>query len=425
VTPVTLDVEAFIADNNLDMRASESLRVSAPKVQQVVMARGSLADCQKPSAVVLCRIKDAEKGIHSLGGGAGPVDPQQVEQFISENQLDDRASDSLRTCSAIVQKLVMNRKLPPDATSTSGVVMGRIRDAKAARAKADANMGNNMGGGGGGCGGGGAQDMMAMMGGMMGMMQGMMGAQQQAQQAAPAYQQPMASNMAGMYVDVEGFIASNMLDPLAAESLRTCEPDVQAAVMSPTSGGLNDCRNPSAVLLARIKVAKMKQRVSGTPGGGGNPMQQQMEMQMQQQQQAQMQAMQQQQQQEQMQAASAVEVTPQELYQFIVMNGLDERASEALQGCPPEVQRIVMDKGDLSTSRNASGSCMGRIRDARQEVSGGGAGMGGNMGGNAAGGQNAMMDMMKGMMGMMMATQGGGGGFGGAGGNAGGRSGPY
>ncbi|CAE8598788.1 unnamed protein product, partial [Polarella glacialis] len=53
--------------------------------------------------------------------------------------------------------------------------------------------------------------------------------------------------------EVEDFLSSTEVDVQAAESLRTSEPGVQRLVLG--RGGLSSARNPSSVLLARIRDA--------------------------------------------------------------------------------------------------------------------------------------------------------------------------
>merc|ERR1711920_915253 len=54
-----VDVEAFIAESNLDERAQMSLRDCSKAVQAAVIARGSLGDRSNPSSTLMGRLKDA------------------------------------------------------------------------------------------------------------------------------------------------------------------------------------------------------------------------------------------------------------------------------------------------------------------------------------------------------------------------------
>lgn len=278
---VATSVEEFITAQSLDERAAASLRGASPAVQQVVMERGDLSDCRNPSAVILSRVKDANRqGIGSWGGGGQKAKPAEVEAFLAENSLDERASEALRTCTAEVQRTVIDRGGLADTRNPSAVILGRIKDAQAkgggkgGMGGGFGGMGGNMGmmnmmfpfgmsmmgmkgkgmgkgcggfGGMGGCGMGG----WPMMGGMGGWggdgweMASMMG-------AGGGFGGGSRGGKGGGG-SLGAFINQNGIDERAAEMLRNTSPAIQKAVMG--RGGLEDCRNPSAVVLARIREA--------------------------------------------------------------------------------------------------------------------------------------------------------------------------
>eukprot|EP00419_Tripos_fusus_P046466 CAMPEP_0172815088 /NCGR_PEP_ID=MMETSP1075-20121228/11576_1 /TAXON_ID=2916 /ORGANISM="Ceratium fusus, Strain PA161109" /LENGTH=316 /DNA_ID=CAMNT_0013654919 /DNA_START=95 /DNA_END=1042 /DNA_ORIENTATION=+ len=59
-----------------------------------------------------------------------------------------------------------------------------------------------------------------------------------------------------------------------------------------------------------------------------------------------------------------------EIEDFIRANDVDDRAAADLKGCPPDVQRKVLARGELSSARNPSAALLARIRDARVSGSG-------------------------------------------------------
>jgi len=59
--------------------------------------------------------------------------------------------------------------------------------------------------------------------------------------------------------------------------------------------------------------------------------------------------------------------TAEEVDEFLKNNKVDERASQDLRECPPEVQQKVLNRGDLTSARNPSAAVLVRIRDARVE----------------------------------------------------------
>jgi len=59
-----------------------------------------------------------------------------------------------------------------------------------------------------------------------------------------------------------------------------------------------------------------------------------------------------------------------EIDDFLKRNEVDERAAGDLRDCAPELQRKVLDRGDLNSARNSSAALIVRIRDARMDVKG-------------------------------------------------------
>lgn len=275
-----VDVDAFIAENELDDRAAESLRSSNPAVQQVVMSRGDLKDARNPSAALLGRIKDANNsgaaqmamwgssggksyGGGGKGGGGGFARKGDVEKWAAENMLDERAAEALMECSPQVQHAVMERGGVSETRNPSACVLGRIRDAKGGMG--GGSKGEWGGGYGpmGGCGGGfGGGEMGGMMGMMMQMMKGM-GGKGGGKGGGMMGGGMMMGGKGGFGGKggggkggkaVQSFIAMNNIDDAAASAFMSEAPHVQEAVMS--RGSLAETNNPSAALLGRIRQAK-------------------------------------------------------------------------------------------------------------------------------------------------------------------------
>lgn len=155
------DVERFIADNRLDDGAARNMRQQAREVQVAVIERGTLAECANPSSALMGRIKDAKANSFGRGSSHGDYGEQKhhtqraeigygrsygqdgarastasayttdVEEFISQNLLDDSAAQSLRSEADDVIQAVLERGGLGDCKNPSSAVMGRIRDAKA------------------------------------------------------------------------------------------------------------------------------------------------------------------------------------------------------------------------------------------------------------------------------------------------------
>jgi len=60
--PASSDVEQFIADNRIDPSAGNKLRALPEDIQKTVMSRGNLTDARNPNAMLMGRIRDAERG---------------------------------------------------------------------------------------------------------------------------------------------------------------------------------------------------------------------------------------------------------------------------------------------------------------------------------------------------------------------------
>lgn len=71
--------------------------------------------------------------------------------------------------------------------------------------------------------------------------------------------------------------------------------------------------------------------------------------------------------------------TEAEIAEFLKRNEVDDRAAQDLRDCEADLQRKVIDRGDLNSARNSSAALIVRIRDARMDAktsSGAKAGMG-------------------------------------------------
>jgi len=122
------DLETFIANNNVDEEAANLLRACDLEVQAKVMARGGCAECRHPGGVIKKRIKDAE----NVGSS---VYSQEVEEFISTHNLDERAMEVLRTADPEVQRIVLDRGDCTDAANPSAMILSRVKNAVRDRGK--------------------------------------------------------------------------------------------------------------------------------------------------------------------------------------------------------------------------------------------------------------------------------------------------
>ncbi|CAK0866667.1 unnamed protein product [Prorocentrum cordatum] len=141
--------------------------------------------------------------------------------------------------------------------------------------------------------------------------------------------------------EVEDFIRANDVDSRAAEDLKDCVPEIQRKVLA--RGDLSTARNPSAALLARIRDARVEVR----GGGGGNDAHR---------------------------AGGSVGLpSTKDIDDYVTSSGVGERAAEALRTASPTVKRIVLASGPITGAADPSAVLMDRIEGARSGRGGGNA----------------------------------------------------
>lgn len=310
----TTDIEEFITNNGLDERCAAALRECDPKVQLAIMDRGDCEDCKNPNSAVMGRIKD-----ESRRNKREDCTEEDVANFIKENELDEKASEALLACTLAIQARVLGRGPLMNAKNPSSAVLGRIKDAH--------------------------QD-----------------------EGSEKYGGGLVSRR-----DVKEYCRENNVDERATDALLTTTPEIQAWVLQ--QGGVMDCRNPSTALMGRIKQGR--EATKGGKGGGGKDKAATMGAMMG----TMMAAM--------MGSGGGGGFGPKggkgaygggggfggkgkggkgEARMFCMMNGIDDKATDDFLNSDFQVQRMVMDRGDLSSSRNPSSALIGRIRDAKNDL---------------------------------------------------------
>lgn len=298
--PLSTEVERFLATNDVDTRAEAALRMQAPTVQRAVLDRGHLHDAQNPSAALMSRIQIATDHLafmkqqssvtggssSSSGGGCSQSSAcPEVEEFIRDNVLDDKAARELRDADPRIQQGVLSLGRINNCTNPSAICIARIRAARSNPMPTDRD-----------------------------------GSQSQE-----------------MRDEVERFLQENEVDQRAATVLRAQGPDVQRAVLD--RGDLTDCDNQSTALMGRIKVAidainfeRNRKRALAASGNSG----------------------------ERPQACSP------QVEEFIRDNDLDEMAARQLREVDSQIQELVLDRGSLDGVRNPSAVIRARIREAKE-----------------------------------------------------------
>jgi len=130
-----IDVDRFCQDNGIDDDAARKLKECDYDMQCLVIGRGPLSDARNPSSVLLSRIRQANQGCAGLPRKPkGPPQDrgklnQEIDAFVRENQLDERAHTCLLESEEEVCRELFGRPLK-DARNPSAVVLSLIRKIK-------------------------------------------------------------------------------------------------------------------------------------------------------------------------------------------------------------------------------------------------------------------------------------------------------
>lgn len=125
-TELQVEVETFIASNQIDERAAGSFRGQPPFVVRSVMDLGPLTSSSNPSASLMGRIKKAKEHIENVKQAVAA----KVEAFLlEEDGVDERAGAQLRMQDPDVQLVVMDRGTLKTSTNPSASLMGRVKKA--------------------------------------------------------------------------------------------------------------------------------------------------------------------------------------------------------------------------------------------------------------------------------------------------------
>lgn len=230
---------------------------------------------------------------------------EDVDAFLARNTVDQRAAASLRNETPQTQRAVLDRGDLLDCVNPSAALMGRIHVAKEDIRRSSASSAN-------GSGGGGDASEEAIAG-----------------EPGKADQEVSATRE-----QVEEFVRENKIDETAAKAFREAGLAAQRSVLG--RGGLTDCRNPSAVCLARLREAKIMQAMKPEAPGSGPVLE--------------------------------GPALAEELDKFLQRNAVDSRAALTLRGEAAAVQRAVLERGDMHDCQNPSAALMGRITMAKESV---------------------------------------------------------
>jgi len=284
------NVEDFIRSNDIDEHAANVLQGCPLHIQDTVMGRGNLRSARNPSAALLTRIRDAQSD--SLVGGV----QQNIEDFIRSNDIDEHAANVLHGCPSHIQEAAIGRGDLRSARNPSAALLTRIRDAQSDALVGDA-------------------------------------------QACNVQGQPPRAGESSLVYEIEDFLDLCNVQHWAADQLRSCDPDVQRAVLGRGAIAPGD---PSLGLLTCIRDVMVEMLDASRASSGA------------------------------LDTRADVCDMRDIIEKFIRAHAVDQRSADALRDCPPDMQQLVMDRG-IATARNPSSALLARIRDARATTPGLGA----------------------------------------------------
>jgi len=135
------EVETFLAMHQVEAHAVQKLRDLDPRLQRVVLEKGSMVDARDQTAVLIMRCARALKAspsgwmkgnIDDVAKHAVPCGPAEVEAFLSMHQVQDHAAQKLRELDPRLQRVVLAKGSMSDARDQSAVLI--MRCARALRA---------------------------------------------------------------------------------------------------------------------------------------------------------------------------------------------------------------------------------------------------------------------------------------------------
>jgi len=230
---------------------------------------------------------------------------EEMETFIEDNQLDGEASGILRELDESLARELLDRGPLTDARNPSAVVLSRLRSIKTAE-------------------------------------------KNQRFGSLPPGKPKM--DLGNLQREISKYVRDNELDERAESSLKEADEPVLRELLS--AGPLTDARNPSAVVMARLKeIQRDLERGDDTytargkgggggghhggKSGGGGDMQSQ-------------------------------------IMRYVRENELDERAEQCLKETDNATLRELFARGPLHDARNPSAFVLSRLREIKRDMASGG-----------------------------------------------------
>jgi len=224
---------------------------------------------------------------------------EEMETFIEDNQLDGEASGILRELDESLARELLDRGPLTDARNPSAVVLSRLRSIKTAE-------------------------------------------KNQRFGSLPPGKPKM--DLGNLQREISKYVRDNELDERAESSLKEADENVLRELLS--AGPLTDARNPSAVVMARLKEIQRDldrddtytARGKGGGGGGGGH------------------------------GGKSGGDMQSQIMRYVRENELDERAEQCLKETDNATLKELFARGPLHDARNPSAFVLSRLREIKRDM---------------------------------------------------------
>jgi len=122
--PATQDeVLTFLAMNPVEDHAAQQFMSMDPKLQRMVINKGSLAGSRSNTGAFIARMANIAQTVTDVE----PATPQQVQQFLQQNPgVEDHATQQLMSMDPKLQKMVINRGSLAGSRNSTASLIGRM-----------------------------------------------------------------------------------------------------------------------------------------------------------------------------------------------------------------------------------------------------------------------------------------------------------
>eukprot|EP00931_Biecheleriopsis_adriatica_P009085 TRINITY_DN110195_c0_g1_i1.p1 TRINITY_DN110195_c0_g1~~TRINITY_DN110195_c0_g1_i1.p1 ORF type:complete len:552 (+),score=125.91 TRINITY_DN110195_c0_g1_i1:51-1658(+) len=226
------EVEDFIHQLKLDERCAGELRALHPAEQRSIV-QSDLTNARNPSAVVFSRIQRVK------GNQAEQAHRAAVDDYLVRNGIDEVAASAMLALRPEQQEVIMGSNLS-NSRNPSAVLLSRIRSVEAQQPVPAGQPPPP------------ASSWRPSA--------TVPAAPTYRTAPPPRERGPPPSRSRVDYLDVEDYVAQHGLDEKVAEELRSLAPHEQDQIMS---NGITNARNPNAIVKSRIAAVRKESQLQG------------------------------------------------------------------------------------------------------------------------------------------------------------------